>query len=228
MAKVNFGEMIADIRGKLGGNVYSRNPYGSYIRMKVTPVNPQSQRQVLIRDRFTEVSQLWKSLTDKQRLAWSHFQMRFKIKKVFGIPSNYTAYNTFVSLNTNLKTVLLDPILDPPLIKKARKLDTISFIAQNDPQLFQVSFAPNNDENNRYLISATPAVSPGFTFPHHLWRTIGILTETQTSPVNLTNNYSNIFGTIEPVGDRIFCKIVAINSESGMRGVPIYNTSKIQ
>lgn len=45
MAKIKFGMMMTDARGKLGGQVFSKNRSGSYVRTKVTPVNPQTTTQ---------------------------------------------------------------------------------------------------------------------------------------------------------------------------------------
>ena len=42
MAKIKFGMMMTDASGKLGGQVFSKNRGGSYVRTKVTPTNPQT------------------------------------------------------------------------------------------------------------------------------------------------------------------------------------------
>ena len=45
MAKILMTAIVADIRNKLNGSVFSKNRYGAYVRTKVTPVNPQSTAQ---------------------------------------------------------------------------------------------------------------------------------------------------------------------------------------
>ena len=42
MAKILTTAIVADIRNKLNGSVFSKNRYGAYVRTKVTPVNPQT------------------------------------------------------------------------------------------------------------------------------------------------------------------------------------------
>ena len=44
--KAKFGSFIVDGRGKVNGHVISKNRAGSYIRTKVTPVNPRSTAQL--------------------------------------------------------------------------------------------------------------------------------------------------------------------------------------
>ena len=42
MAKIKMTAIVADMRNKLNGSVFSRNRGGAYIRTKVTPINPQT------------------------------------------------------------------------------------------------------------------------------------------------------------------------------------------
>jgi hypothetical protein len=52
MAKIKFGMMMTDARGKLGGHVFSKNRSGAYVRTKVTPVNGQTTAQTGVRAIF--------------------------------------------------------------------------------------------------------------------------------------------------------------------------------
>lgn len=84
MAKVKFGAMMVDARGKLGGHVYSKNRGGAYMRTKVTPTNPQSLDQSEVRSIFGSISQSWSNLTDDQRATWNGAVENFKTTDVFG------------------------------------------------------------------------------------------------------------------------------------------------
>ena len=78
MARILFGNMVADVRGKLGGIVYSRNTGGAYARQKVSPVQPRTPSQLNQRSRMAETSKLWDTLTQNQREAWKSFSLGFK------------------------------------------------------------------------------------------------------------------------------------------------------
>lgn len=100
MAKFLPGLPGADIRGQMGGVVYSKNRYGNYIRNNSSPVNPNTPRQVAIRTAFTEVIQHWRdTLTIAQRLAWEQYAKETKIKDVFGLPITLTAPNMYCRFN---------------------------------------------------------------------------------------------------------------------------------
>lgn len=49
MALVQFGGGILDARGSIGGQVFSKNRFGNYMRARITPVNPNSARQAVVR-----------------------------------------------------------------------------------------------------------------------------------------------------------------------------------
>ena len=100
MAKIKFGALAEDARGKIGGVVYSRNQFGGYIREKVSPVQPSTARQTIVRERVTSITKRWfDTLTDAQRLAWIAFAKVTPVPDVFGNPNLLTGINAYLRLN---------------------------------------------------------------------------------------------------------------------------------
>jgi hypothetical protein len=100
MAKIKFGALAADARGKIDGVVYSKNQFGSYIRQKVSPVQPQSERQTLVRERQTTLSKRFSTvITVEQRQAWRGFATVNPVPDVFGNPQALTGVASYVRLN---------------------------------------------------------------------------------------------------------------------------------
>ena len=95
MAKILLTHIAADIRGHAGGTVFSKNTFGNYIRNKVTPVNPNTVAQALVRSRFTSISQDWKGLTEAQRQAWNQGAINFQNTDIFGNSVPLTGFNLF-------------------------------------------------------------------------------------------------------------------------------------
>src|SRR5574337_1436553 len=102
MAKILTTAIVADIRNKLNGSVFSKNRYGSYVRTKVTPVNPQTAFQVGIRSVLTSQSQAWRGLTDAQRQSWIDAAVNFPVTDIFGNIKHLSGSALFVKLNTVL------------------------------------------------------------------------------------------------------------------------------
>jgi hypothetical protein len=114
MARILFGNMVADARGKLGGIVYSRNTGGAYARQKVSPVQPRTNAQLDQRQRMATISKLWATLTQNQRTAWKAFSIQYKHRDVFGLQKQRTAQQMFVFCNLALISVGYPALLNPP------------------------------------------------------------------------------------------------------------------
>lgn len=64
----------ADIRGSIGGTVYSRNRSGNYKRGRTVPVNPNTDAQVEVRNAMRSLTIAWQTLlTEAQRQGWSQY-----------------------------------------------------------------------------------------------------------------------------------------------------------
>lgn len=70
MAKI-LGFINGILRGKLGGQVFSANASGEYVRQYVKPVNPNTQAQSIARSGFSTSLSAWHSLSAGQKQAWA-------------------------------------------------------------------------------------------------------------------------------------------------------------
>lgn len=102
MAKIKFGMMMTDARGKLGGQVFSKNRGGAYIRTKVTPSNPRTADQQANRTLLGSLSQGWSALTAEQRLSWNSAVSAWAKTNIFGDIHNPSGKNLYVQLNKNI------------------------------------------------------------------------------------------------------------------------------
>jgi len=101
MAKI-IGFTYGELRGKIGGTVFSRNKAGAYARARVTPVNPQTVRQQTARYSFGNNSILFQNLSPETKNCWNTFaQTHFNPLKgnSTGI---YSGGNAFVALQSSV------------------------------------------------------------------------------------------------------------------------------
>lgn len=114
---VKFGGGILDARGSIGGNTYSRNRYGAYVRARVTPVNPQSSRQSAVRALMADVSQAWfASLTLANRDAWGQYASNVPEKNKLGETIFFSGFNQYVASNMAAQNGGLPAIAAGPTI----------------------------------------------------------------------------------------------------------------
>lgn len=98
MAKIN--PILADIRGKLAGLVFARNASGAYVRQKVTPVNPQTNRQNAVRGFLGSLASAFsQNLSSTEQEAWKVYADNTPLTDVFGNAKILSAINMYARTN---------------------------------------------------------------------------------------------------------------------------------
>src|SRR3990170_2221599 len=88
------------VSGKVGGNVFSRNRFGAYIRARVVPVNPNTVFQQDVRGRFGTLTNRWNNvLTAAQRTAWTVYAQTVPVTNRLGLGINLTGLNWYLASN---------------------------------------------------------------------------------------------------------------------------------
>lgn len=116
MARIKFGMMMTDARGKLGGHVFTKAKSGATIRTKVTPLNPKTSAQSEARSALGSNSQAWRMLSETQRLAWNSAAQEVSKTNAFGDTYFPSGKNYYTAVNNNIRNVGFDNIQDPPAL----------------------------------------------------------------------------------------------------------------
>jgi len=219
--KLKWGALVVDGRNKIGGHVASKNRAGSYLRTKVTPVNPQTTYQTNVRNRLAGLSTAWRGLSAGQRTAWNAAVADFAKTDIFGDLRNPSGFNLHQKLNNNLLNIGESVITSPPLPEAVDAFATFSFTSAVTGALVTCYFTPNVGADHKVLVFATPNISPGISFVKSEYRQIKVLPASQTSPVELTGEYNAKFGGPLIAGKQIFIRLVQIVMATGQAGLPI-------
>lgn len=219
MAKVKYGEMIADLRGKINGTVHSKNRAGNYMRNKTSPVNPQSVYQSAVRTLFTTLSQGWRGLAVEERASWNAVVSSFARSNQFGDMKNMSGENLYISINRNLQTVGAALLTTPPLPAAVTGLSALSLVAEVSVGTMLLTYAPAIPATGVLLIFATPPVSAGISFVKNRYRFIDSILTANASPYNITSAYELKYGTgWQVAGQKVFVKCVPMIKLSGIVG----------
>lgn len=105
------------VSGSIGGTTYSRNRYGAYKRNRSVPVNPNTDRQVQIRNFVKNLTIVWQNtLTQDQRDAWDEYAANVDWKNRLGQNVNLTGLNHYVRSNVPRLRCNLLRVDDAPII----------------------------------------------------------------------------------------------------------------
>jgi len=144
MALIKFGGGITHMSGSIAGNTFARNRFGSYVRSRTKPVNPNTVLQNQTRSRIGFLTQYWRAtLTAPERTAWETYAASIAWLNKLGEATYLTGFNMFVGCNSNRlwaekplvaagPTVLALPENDPTISVTATVLPPYLSIAYDD------------------------------------------------------------------------------------------------
>lgn len=224
--KVKFGSIITDGVNKIGGHVIQSNAYGRFQRTLVTPYNPQTASQSLVRTNFLAVKQEWSLLNDTQRAAWIAAVGEFPRQNQFGDTYYPTGSNLFTWLNVNRVTLGLAVLSTPPTAAIPNNALTLTLNAAVFGPKVVVNIAPSAPTtDDSIMIYSTDSLSPGINYVSSKFRLIAIIPGNTTGNYTLTVDYLLKFSA--PVLDKkIFVKCICVKQSSGQQGI-IYKASTI-
>lgn len=223
MAKIKYSALVSDMRNKLNGSVASKNRYGSYLRNKVTPVNPQTSYQQNVRQMLGSLSSQYRGLTQSQRNSFINGAQNFPFTDIFGDTRYLSGQTLFVKLNTNLLNAGESVIETAPLpvgVPEFSATDLNVTTSAGDIADMQLSVSSATVPAGFVVaVYATPPLSQSINFVKNRLRFIGIGT-VAASAVDLTAMYAARFGSSAAEGERITVRIALISTDSGQQGVP--------
>ena len=226
MAKVIYGGGITSIRGKLGGNIYSRNKYGNIIRPFANPIQPNSAKQMIFRERFQINSANWRLLLPQAQDAWR--KASILLPDSSGEMKSISGYPLFMMLNNNLANIGHPAISTPPVDKEvSAKFDTLqidcSGAVEGPPARFsiKIAFGPTPwATGSCVLVKASNLVTMGTMTMKGKTRIISCISPTGTSPCDITSNWESTYGVqpapTEPEHAQIYFHIQIIDIQTGI------------
>lgn len=223
MAKVNFGTLAADARGKVDGIVYSKNRSGAYVRTKVTPVNPGTVHQANARSILGVLSQQWSgTFDDAGRAAWTTFANTFTINNIFGNAIALNGLNYSVRINAVLSQIGATLLVIPPASPATTPIpiDTTSLVVASGLTISFDQTALPATAGTLFYIYATPGLPAGRNATQSDYRLLGTAAPASTGSlphvINFTTIYTARFGAFV-VGTRI---AVLVSTVDPLVGVP--------
>lgn len=209
MAKIKFGMMMTDASGKLGGQVFSKNRGGSYVRTKVTPTNPQTTAQMTVRGIFASISSAWSSLSEASRLSFNNLVGDYGTTDIFGDLHNPSGKALFQRLNQNLEIseqAQITVCVPPSAVPFANVLTAEGDVA--GPDFFVTT--GGNVTGSKVVIWATPPLSQGTSFVKNKLRQIAVLTGGNAIQYEFQTEYVAKFGDLV-AGANIYVGVRVIN-----------------
>lgn len=95
MASIKLGAIASDIRGSIGGTVFSRNGGGAYAKCRTCPTNPNTAAQQIVRSIMSAMYAAWAALTAGVKDGWNTYAKSVTLVNRLGDAINVSAYNMY-------------------------------------------------------------------------------------------------------------------------------------
>ncbi len=229
MARVLYGALVVEMKGKIGGTVFQSNRFGFTARQK--PISPKvsSSLQGSIHNVFADTAQHWRTLTDGQRTAWDVVAPNWPHNDKFGNPVQLTGYNLFMKLSLNLQNIVqpINDVASNPALVFNPVAPTLA-IAVGAGQM-DVSFFPSPiDQASTLVISATPQHSAGAKLVKSKLRLVERFVVTTASPVSIASEYTKKFGAFPLEGSKVSISLTAYATSNGTASPPVTVSAIVQ
>jgi hypothetical protein len=208
MARIRYGAIGTEIRGKVGGTVFQGNKHGHTIKNKGLNTNCLSPKQAIMKSNLVKCTQAWSGLTDVQRNNFISYAAAYpQYDKKTG-SSKLSGYEVFLLWNLNrlsrgeaiVGTITNSAISQSVILPKVYNTGGVLYLELEAES--EYGFC-------EYAMFLSRPVSAGKNNPGSSLRYIHTVLE-DSGIVNVTTLYQNSLGTIPTVGQQILGTVRAI------------------
>lgn len=227
MAKVLLGVAFAQIRGSIGGTVFSQNSNGAYIRNRSEPVNPNTISQQAARAVLTGNASAWKTLTDAERLTWINQTANYPYVDSLGQTKYYTPQQLFMVVNQRLVQAGEARLLSIIAPLTLPTFDSMTAVYAAGAGTFNITLtidgSTTTPANVLVQLYASAPLTAGKRFvSKSMLRKIATVANSTVTPTDAAANYEAVFGTGTIVaGSRIALRAVIIHESTGQASSPV-------
>jgi len=215
MANIRTGSIVADIRGKVGDEIYSRNRGGAFVKAYVSPVQPDTAMQITARADMAAAVAAWQSLSDTERNQWNTYAMTRNPENIALKGRRSSGYNLFIERALNLRKAGFtdDPQPFDSLIKLQVDLTFTTCTTTNLRLDIVRTPVGGSSSTRRYIIFASGPVSSGVMSPNSVTYVFMQVASVPTSNASFfITAWTNRFGSPAGfVGSKIFVKVHCVN-----------------
>ena len=190
--------------GKLGLTVTWPGRNGLMRRILVTPTNPRTDRQLVVRDLLAQQTRRFDALTDAQQDAWNVAAAGYQSRPSLGQSGPLTGLQLFVRVNCKLGLLGQDPVDAPPAAPQFPDLAPQGLVITNTAGVVAVKLTCPGDPGENTVLRASPPQNSAVRACSN-FRIIGICPAPVGGAADITGLYTAEFGAV-PVGKRLFVR----------------------
>jgi len=211
-AKIKFGQIISEARGKIAGMVFSKNKSCAYIRTKATPIQPRTSFTQAVRANLTAAAKAWKGFSDTVRAEFTAHADELNIRNSLGDAVRISGFNFYISLCRSANQIGQGLFTTYPGRIEPGAVTSFSVACTYLPDKITLTYSPVIPASDYWILLATRPMSIGRQPKKGDFRQIDFIAAADVSPLDITTAYTDKFGQIPQAGQQGWLKVVPINS----------------
>ena len=209
--------------GKLGLTVTWPGRNGLLRRTLVTPRNPRSGAQQVIRQNLATQAAAYDQLNDAQQAAWIAAAAQIQSKPSLGQSGPLTGFQLFTKVNCALLAIGAPTVNAPPVKSLLSPLPVDGLEVTNTGGAIALKLHTTNAPADGTMLRACAPQNSGCRRGVG-YRVLGTLDSPQNGYVDITSAYTGRFGA-PAAGKRVF---VSVNANvSGYEGIPLVFSARV-
>jgi hypothetical protein len=150
MARVQYGSIITEIRGSIGGISFQSNANSKFARLKFARHRKNSVKQNTQITVFQQQLPLWAELSQNSKNDWNDFAAAHQKEDHWGELRTLSGFQYFISIANNLAIVGESPLSSPPVWETPLVIP--DYDGQFVPDDSFINFLEEFEHENHYIL----------------------------------------------------------------------------
>ena len=211
---------ITEGRGRIGGNIASRNGSGAYLKKFTNPINPQTVAQQAVRAIFALISSGWRALTQAQRDEWNTTAPLRPQEDSLGNEFFLSGFGFYSKTNNTLLQLSIPGITQPAPLGAVLELDGLALVVADAAATATLSYTTAQPVTQTFGIYATAPLSAGAESTKQDYKLVKIVSgDGIATSDEFSTEYVAVFGDLPNIGERMSVRAQPVIESSGQEGV---------
>lgn len=220
MAIFTPGPAVSSISGSVGGQTFSRNRGGQYMRRRAIPSLVSSPAATNIKALLAAYSQAWSGLTAAQRNAWTEYARQTPVINALGNAFTRSGQQAYVACNTRIALAAGTAITAPPIVNAPDALLTYTQTYDIGAGTFASAFTPTPIGATNFLWYRVAVVnSAGISYITNLLRMVGVSAANQATGFDCQSLIESRWGALV-VGQTVHIRLHVLDRATGLLSPP--------
>ncbi|MGD9160052.1 MAG: hypothetical protein PVG39_16680 [Desulfobacteraceae bacterium] len=228
MARTQYGAIITELNGSIGGFTFQQNASGKISRTRVSRVSANTPKQAYPKRSFVYVVSLWNGLTPYQKGLWNTFAAANPFTDYWGRTKTLTGYNWFMALNINLWIIETTEVTTPPSLPSPVVVPDFYLDVSDAALLIDFDSEYDHSGYELFIFASAPLTSASERNRKAL-RLINVYSYNPVTVIDITTAWSNYYPFSWPPSsyDKSFSILVAVAAVHSTTGLASIFTTKI-